>query len=538
MPHEGGFADNAFFADSQQYNAYGNFPQSGSGHDSFDASWGVNASNYSATSHAQAQHTPAPSWPQSANHLSASSANINGQQSPYARTLSHSPVPYHQNAYNNYGAQQQQNFQYRQPQYDPSLVPQQALNPKFSPYSATNYPNTNTGTIAPQALQHESRSPAFAPSPREQAALLTNNVRSSKAIQNDTVDQVKLVASIPAANNAGFFSIINFDDLARVTKSGRMGNFLNIGTEARNWDINRAALPAYVPRKSRKDLRKAISSDPKLLTKLQKKVLKPRKTFIVVPRTGFSALASNSPATEKIKYEGESSSAEESSSEDDDDSSYSSDGAVEASPLPPKRPVTPKESTEYDTIKALWRSKRRPLTSESMKKGLVDFWDIAKTVRDRWKADTAALADAEAKNRVNELPLLKSRVKDQRDMMETAFNAALQHGHRDIVELYVFSPLPFPYLLPFSARILCLALAVGITWHWLDARRPGHAVGSVSISFVVNAETSRRVVLQAAIHPRGCLGFSARVQAHTNAHGALISIIHATIHFKLCQDHR
>ncbi|KAK5164923.1 uncharacterized protein LTR77_009588 [Saxophila tyrrhenica] len=428
-----GFSNNNLFGDSQQYNAYDNLFQTGNEQSPYDASWGVNASNFPAVSRTQPQHLSAPSWPQNANHLSSS--HISGQQSPYSRPLSHSPAPYPQNAFNSYGAQQ--GFHYRQPQYDPSVVTPQSLNQNFSPYSTANYATNNGATIAPHALQHENRSPAYGHNPYGTPTFPANNARPPSAVQPATVDQHKLVASIPAANNAGFFSIVNFDDLSRATKSERMGSFLNIGTEAQNWEVNRAALPAYVPRKSRKELCKAAGSDPKLLAKLRKKVVKREKPSIIAPRTALPTSTAGQPFNGNIKYEGDSSSAEESSSEDDDDdSSYSSDDNVESAPLPAKRPDSPKAATEYDTIKALWRSKRRSPTSESIRKGLVDFWEIAKTVRDRWKADTAAVTDAEEKKRVNEIPLLKSRVKDQRDMMETAFTAALQHGHRDIVELF------------------------------------------------------------------------------------------------------
>ena len=44
---------------------------------------------------------------------------------------------------------------------------------------------------------------------------------------------------------------------------------------------------------------------------------------------------------------------------------------------------------------------------------------------------------AEEKNRKGELPMLRSRVKDSRDMIEVAFKAALQHGNRTIVQTYV-----------------------------------------------------------------------------------------------------
>ncbi|KAK3709090.1 hypothetical protein LTR37_011069 [Vermiconidia calcicola] len=430
-----GFSNNNLFGDShQQYNApYDNLFQTGNDQNSYDASWGVNASNYSAPS--RAQHPSVPNWPQNANHLSTS-ANVSGQPAPpYSRSLSHSPAPYGGSSFNHFGAQQ--GFQYRQPQYDQTLVSPHAFNQNFNNYPSSNYPVAQSGTIAPHALQHETRSPAFGRSPYDGQDYPMTNAQPSRSAVAETVDQRVLAASIPNGSNVGYFSIINFDNLAQATKSERMGNFLNIGTESRNWDCNRAALPTYAPRKSRNELRKLAGNDPKLLAKLGKKIVKREKLVSTVPRPLQTASAAGSPPrAENIKYEGDSSSEEDSSSDEDDESSYTSDDTAEPSPLPSKRPETPKEATEYDTIKALWRAKRKRPDSQSIRKGLVDFWEIVKTIRDRWKADATAVSEAESKNRANELPLLRSRVKDQRDMMESAFKAALKYGHRDIVELF------------------------------------------------------------------------------------------------------
>jgi hypothetical protein len=76
-----------------------------------------------------------------------------------------------------------------------------------------------------------------------------------------------------------------------------------------------------------------------------------------------------------------------------------------------------------------------PVHPAVIRESLVDFWEVVKTIRDRWKADASAVTEAEEKKRVGELPLLRSRVKDQRDMIEAVFRAALKHGHRDIIAL-------------------------------------------------------------------------------------------------------
>ena len=415
----GGYGNNSMFGHSQQINAYDNPYQAGVDQSSYDASWGVNASQ------SRAPHVSAPSWSYNASLTSAPPTQANNTA---VRSLTNSPALYAQQGFGGYAPPQ--NFHYRQPQYDPSLV-----SPHFDQnfaYSKVDYQVPNAGTIAPHALQHDPRASHPTHSPYNRAPYQPNGLvpqRQPKPTPIAYVDQIKLISAISAGKNGGRFSIIDFDELATATGSERMGNFVNIGIEAQNWDVNRAALPAYAPRKSRNELRRIAGSDPKLLAKLSKKTLKRER--LPGPRpvqaTGKPALS----ASEAIKYEGDSSSEDESSS---DESYYSSDDEA-VSPLPVKRPDRPIEATEYDTIKVLWRGKRNNLDSASIRKGLGDFWDIVKTIRDRWKTDLGTLEDAKAKERKNELPLLESRVKDQRDMLEAAFKAALKHGHKRILEL-------------------------------------------------------------------------------------------------------
>lgn len=75
------------------------------------------------------------------------------------------------------------------------------------------------------------------------------------------------------------------------------------------------------------------------------------------------------------------------------------------------------------------------MSADEIRTGLKDYWEVVRTIRDRWKTDSEAVIQAEEKKRIGELPLLKSRVKDQRDMIEVALKAALDFGHRNIMEL-------------------------------------------------------------------------------------------------------
>lgn len=82
----------------------------------------------------------------------------------------------------------------------------------------------------------------------------------------------------------------------------------------------------------------------------------------------------------------------------------------------------------------------RSVEGDDIRKGLTEFWNIIRTIRDRWKSDSAAVKEAEETKKANDLPLLKERVMLQREMLEAVLEAALAEGHRDIVEQYV-SPL-------------------------------------------------------------------------------------------------
>ncbi|CAK3949284.1 Aspartic protease pep1 [Lecanosticta acicola] len=431
-----GFANNSMFADSQQFNAYDNLSLFQNGVDSTftDASWGVNASDYPNQNQSRGQQS-APSWQQNANHLSAQSANpgYSGQASPYGRPITQSPAPYAQNAFNNLGAQQ--NFQYRQQQYDPSLGKRPSNNGQnFNlPMHGYNSPVPNSGTITPQALNRPAPPSPFPGNPYGGSAYQPNygylppNRPQSTNPQARPVDGRALAASIPQGSDSGMFSVIDLNGLSQATSSERMGNFVNVGKEALEFDCSRSAVPAYVPRKSRNELRTLAGNNPNALAKIGKKP----KVYSSYNRP---LLTSDVAGAQRVLDEQSSPSSDETSS-DDDVSEYSDDDEASDSPLPAKRPDNPKGGIEHDTIKALWRSKRKSLDGDTVRRCLVDFWELIKTVRDRWKSDSAAYAEAEEKKRTGELPLLQSRVKDGRDMIEVAFRTALKHGHRGIVEL-------------------------------------------------------------------------------------------------------
>ncbi|EME82654.1 uncharacterized protein MYCFIDRAFT_80286 [Pseudocercospora fijiensis CIRAD86] len=420
---QNGFQNN-LFADNQNFNAYDNLNLYQSGSDSNfnpDASWAVNASDFSQASQSRAPQS-APSWAQNANHLAAQSVQQGFNASPYARPMSNSPASFAPNTFTYNGQQpQQQPFQYRQPQFDPSLAAHgQNFNLHMPGYTAATQ---SPGTIAPQNLDPTR---TFTNNPYAANAFPPNNFnqnRQAAQIQMRRADQKALVASIPKAVSGGMFNIIDFNQLSQTTNSERMGSYANVGKEAQEWDVTRSAIPAYVPRKSRNELRALAGNNKTALAKIGKKSKTLAADLKSRPPTG-------SVGSPSIKHDADSSS--EYSSSSDDDSEYTDD-EDEDSPLPAKKPDDPKGGVEYDVIKAVYRSKKKSLDAATIGACLGELWEVVKTIRDRWKADAAAVNDAETKKKAGELPLLKSRVKDQREMMETAFKAVLKHGHRDVI---------------------------------------------------------------------------------------------------------
>nr|POF01153.1 hypothetical protein CFP56_21101 [Quercus suber] len=433
------------FADSQQYHAYDDLFPNPVDHNNFaaDPSWPVDGFSGQPQSRA-------PSWPSNNNNN-----NNNNAPSPtpphlnaaaFARSHTNSPAQFAQNGFANYSAQQP--YQYRPQQFDPALVAPSASGQDYSSAftrygAATQY----GGTIAPRALEHEVRPPVPQRNSYASTDFPLNGLGVSRGppLQN-FVNQKDLIDSIPAGSldAASGMIVIDANVLSQATNSEHMGNYVHIGKDVFEFGVTRTPIPAYVPRKSRNELKRLAGGNQALIDKLGRKSAKKQKMMVPnLSRTVKPVLTKPSDASsEPIKYEGDSSSETDSSDDDDDDddSSYISDEDAGGSPLPTKRPDSPKAATEYDTIKALWRSKRKTVDSESLRKGIVDFWEIVKTVRDRWKADQTALSDAEEKKRTGELPLLRSRVKDQRDMMETAFKTALKHGHKGILELLGENP--------------------------------------------------------------------------------------------------
>ncbi len=231
-----------------------------------------------------------------------------------------------------------------------------------------------------------------------------------------------------------------------------------------------ATVPRYLPRKSRNELRRFML-DGKSFTGTSNRSLRRtsvsllisthvanedtpwgearrppfKKLKVAVPKTARSrGLGLGFPGTSRTSssFREESSSEPSSESEPEDGSDYESGSEEELdieeiSPLPAARPAEPSKAIEFDIIKAVWAPQASPPTPAAIRSALGDYWNVVKAVRDVWKADFAALQQAEDEKQLRKLPELKSKVLEQRKLMEVVLARTLETGHRDIIEKYV-----------------------------------------------------------------------------------------------------
>ncbi|PNS20360.1 hypothetical protein CAC42_5810 [Sphaceloma murrayae] len=392
---------------------YPEYPVDSSSH-GFDSNWGFNQPDNAAATSSQSMPLY-PAWQQA--------AVTDPALDPYGRQFSKSPAAQSQAGYqaSTFNTARQH---HASSVYDPALATstysvQSHLYPTGTVYSSSTPLN---GTIAPNALENTVQR---MPTPQ-------------RTYQSQPpVEQRLLLSAIPAGQENGHYTIAEYNSFSKATNSSRLGAFVNIGQADFEYPINKTVIPAAPVRRSRNELRRLAAADPRVLAKLGKKILKKSTGTPKVKKE----LKLQAPATKLVQTTAgvkiEVVSSSDDTETDTDSSDYDSDDEPdEPSPLPPKRDDEDlKEGIRYDTIKALWRPKRRVLPTTSIKNGLKDYWEILRTIRDRWKADTTALKEAEEKGKMSELPLLKSRVKDQRDMISVAFKTATEHGHRSILEL-------------------------------------------------------------------------------------------------------
>ena len=184
----------------------------------------------------------------------------------------------------------------------------------------------------------------------------------------------------------------------------------------------------------------------------QKQLLKELNISRKKPRIGSQGISTpNSAASPSAASDSSSRSESESSSGDSDYDSESEDEKetdMEPSPLPQVRPEDSVKAVEYDIIKIVWHRSKSNLSGPAIRTALGEYWDLIKGIRDQWRADLQALAEAEEKKDQYRIKQSKRRALEQRQMLEVAIAATVQHGHQDVVGRYVMS---YPPSLPIHA---------------------------------------------------------------------------------------
>ncbi|KAF2036485.1 hypothetical protein EK21DRAFT_51820 [Setomelanomma holmii] len=330
---------------------------------------------------------------------------------------------------------------YAQPSnVDPSLgLEQNALRQQQqSPYQMpmrNSTPQGHAGTITPQALQNtqlQNTRPSASPyqTPRTNSELFAQRAMSSSTLKPVPIPTFE----IPKGKKSGGFYVLDQSALAKATKSTALNKLVTLGSESFHLATNRTALPLYTARQSVKELKKVGADNKKLLAKLSSS--KPSVA---------KALKTRAYASSPSSLKREVSDSEDYTDSSDDSSEYTDDEEDEPSPLPASRPEEPHAAVRYDIIKATWYPRRTPLSSEKIKESMRDIWEVLNTIQKRWRADSKAVSDAEAEKKTGELPVLKSRVASQRDLLQSALKAALEHTHPDV--LYHLGQIkPFMYL--------------------------------------------------------------------------------------------
>lgn len=423
-----------------------------------DAAWGLHASTYTPQVQPQPQQPQpgsravstqnAPSWPQPMPASSNTPTNFHPRANVYGRSPLHSPASFAQNNNNNnnYAGysngnfanynpqlqysqqqnilpayQQQQHQQYNPVSVNPNAVAQHVLTPVSQ--AAVNQTVVNQPPVNQTANPTPVQTPSYSQFPQQ---LPNRNAAPSQP----PADQNALIQAIPASEQSGRFTIHDVPKLIKATNSERFVRFAVMGKQPHEFPVNRStALPAYVKRNSRSELKRQVKDNPKLQAKLSSRISQNSATN---RPTNAASPAQSVYSNDGIKDESDSD-----TDSNSDVSLYSDEeDDLAGAPIPAKRPEdSAKDAVEYDTIKALWRSRRKSVDAASIRKGLGDFWEVVKTIRNRWKTDIQAVEEAEAKERVNDLALLRSRVKDQRDMLEVTIRTALKHGFKSIIEL-------------------------------------------------------------------------------------------------------
>ncbi|KAF2649666.1 hypothetical protein K491DRAFT_610296 [Lophiostoma macrostomum CBS 122681] len=350
--------------------------------------------------------------------------------SPYGNTNQsyQTASPFQYSQYNNHGPLS--NYGHQSPAVDPALIRQQ----QQSPYQQVVRNSTPQGqpTVTPQALQQNGASLPNGRSTSSPFQIPKSTTEMFAQRPNPQIAAVQPVTNpkyeIPKGKKSGGYSVIDQAALANATKSTPLNKLINLGTEPLHLAVNRTALPTYTARQSVKEVKKAGSDNRKFLDKHVKK--SSSRKFLLQKSSAGGRLALGSPSSLKREI-----SDSESSSESSDESETSDDDLEvdEPSPLPASRPDEPHAAVRYDVIKASWYPRNSLPGKEKVQESLRSLWEVLNTIQKRWRADSRAVTEAEEQKKMGELPVLKSRVTGQRDLLQSALRSLLDFGHPDVV---------------------------------------------------------------------------------------------------------
>ncbi|KAF2276919.1 uncharacterized protein EI97DRAFT_325221 [Westerdykella ornata] len=329
----------------------------------------------------------------------------------------------------------------RQPAVDPALTqhptPAQAQQSPYQQQLQTATPPAQS-TVSPQVLQQNAVPQQHArPASQYQVPKSTADIFAQRAASTPLA--LRPVSNpkydIPAGKVIGGLYVIDQNALAKATNSVPLNKFVNIGTEPLHLATNRTILPTYTSRQSLKVIKKAGAGRAKFKDRTSHR---PSHLKLAL-KPGTTKVGAGSPSALQREV-----SDSESYTDSDDDSEYTSD-EDEESPLPATRPDDPHQAVRYDVIKASWFPRAYPVSSDKIKRSLSELWEVLNTIQKRWRADSKAVAEAEEKKKTGELPVLKSRVSSQRDLLHSALNSALEFTHPDVL-YHLGQVKPFIYL--------------------------------------------------------------------------------------------
>lgn len=354
-----------------------------------------------------AQNASHPSWPDSAGQRVSSNNDHFNQSIGTAAPLTTDPAPIYDN--NGFGAEdrlgrEQNHF----------ILPANLSNPTQSGLVSNAAPaHIQPNTISPEALQSR---PISQNLPNQQNKVNGREASTSKPV------------TLPKGIAAGKFLVASLDSLKQVADVRSLHRYVDVATESIDLPVSGSNIPAYVPRKSRNQIKRMLGSNQGYTATVNKK-LSTGSGFtksVTVP-TYVDASGKLSSKSNKSEQSTPDESSEESEYE-------SSDDEPEKPPYPTVRPTNPQAAVRHDALKALWHPAGAVVSGDSIRDGMKQFWEVLQTIRDRWKSDLANVADAEKAKKEHEVPLLKERVKTQRDLLEVALKAAIQHGHKEVLD--------------------------------------------------------------------------------------------------------